>query len=183
MKLTGEISFSFISKGIESLHPSLSASGLTENAQLIFDIIHKDDLQTVQQSIQQSFLTLTTWNIEYRVVGHNNKITWFWANANPERKSNGTVIWYGNFEDITDRKEYIKGLEGILFDISHVIRKPVTTMIGLTNAMQTKDIDADRLQKCVEYIKTVAVEMDDYTRKLTEKYFELSVNFRSKVPN
>ena len=121
----------FCSKGIADLYPGLTINELLENAKNLFKFIHPDDLKTVQKSMNESFLDLSTWSVEYRVINHNDKITWLWANANPERKDDGTVVWYGTFEDITEKKEYIKGLEDILFDISHVMRKPVTTMLGL----------------------------------------------------
>jgi hypothetical protein len=51
-------------------------------------------------------------------------------------------------------------------------------MIGLTNAIQIDNLDEDKLKKCIGYIKTVSKEMDENTRKLTEKYFEISLKFR-----
>lgn len=173
MDADGDISFAFISKGIAYMHPQLTIEKLTMNAKILFEVIHPDDVQAVKKSMNESFLNLTLWSIEYRVVADNNKITWLWANANPERKDDGTVAWYGTLEDITDKKEYIKGLEDILFDISHVMRKPVTTLIGLANNIQKENLEQSSLKKSIQYIKTVSVEMDDYTKKLTEKYFEI----------
>ncbi|MEO6330559.1 MAG: PAS domain-containing protein [Ginsengibacter sp.] len=173
MNTDGDISFAFISKGIADLHPKLTIDELTKNPKILFKVIHPDDLHAVKKSMDESFLRLSPWSVEYRVVRDNNKITWLWANANPERKEDGTVAWYGTLEDITDKKEYIQGLEDILFDISHVMRKPVTTMIGLVNNIQTENLNQDRLKKSIQYIKIVSIEMDDYTKKLTEKYFEI----------
>ncbi|MEO6542317.1 MAG: PAS domain-containing protein, partial [Ferruginibacter sp.] len=177
MHPNGEITFPFISKGIADLHPTLTPEKLKNNPGMIFKVIHDDDLVSVQESMHASFLNLTAWKTEYRVISGNGKILWLWINANPERKNDGTVVWYGTIEDITEKKEYIKALEGILFDISHVIRKPVTTMLGLINAFQIEDLDEKRLKECLGYIQTVAKEMDEYTKALTEKYFEISLNF------
>lgn len=181
MTRSGERSFTFVSKGVVGLHPDLTAEKLTGNPELLFQIIHPDDRDMVKESLNDSFLNLGAWNIEYRIMWDKGKIRWLWNNANPERRDDETVVWYGTIEDITEKKEYIRGLEEILFDISHVIRKPVVTMVGLTNSIRTEDIDRQKLQKYIKYLKVVSKEMDDYTRELTEKYFDISLKVTRKL--
>jgi hypothetical protein len=171
---SGSISFPFISRGIETLHPELSVEKLNDNPELIYDIIHPDDIMPVKKNIRASFLTLSNWNMEYRVIADDGSISWHWAHARPERKEDGTVVWYGTFQDVTGRKEHIKVLEKILFDISHIIRKPVATLLALTNVIET-DIYEESLQEYVRHIKTVANEMDQDIRKLNATYAEIKV--------
>lgn len=97
-------------------------------------------------SLQESFTNLTNWNVEYRVISDTGSISWHWAHAKPERKPDGTVVWYGSFQNITERKEYIKTLEQLLFEISHGMRKPVASMLGLTAAIEKEDVDVDTLK-------------------------------------
>ena len=177
MPPNGKMSFVFVSKGITAIHPSLNPEVLKENAAIAYTVVHPDDLEAVKESLQASCLNLTNWSIEYRVILDNGNTCWHWANAKPERKDDGTVVWYGTFQDITERKEYIKTLEQILFDISHVMRRPVATMLGLTAAIAEDDMDEKTLREFTGYIKTVSEEMDTYIRKLNADYNET----RSKV--
>ena len=173
----GKMSFVLVSKGITAIHPSLNQEALKENAAIAYTVVHPDDLEAVKESLQASCLNLTNWSIEYRVILDNGNTCWHWANAKPERKDDGTVVWYGTFQDITERKEYIKTLEQILFDISHVMRRPVATMLGLTAAISEDDMDEKTLKEFTGHIKTVSEEMDTYIRKLNVDYNET----RSKV--
>jgi signal transduction histidine kinase len=81
------------------------------------------------------------------------------------------VIWYGTFQDITSRKAYEGTIEQIAFDISHVLRRPVATLLGLTSLIGTdNNIDEARLKEYSNYINKVSVELDNYTKKLNDTY-------------
>ncbi|MCC9168753.1 GAF domain-containing protein [Pontibacter harenae] len=172
MKPDGSLYFPFISKGFTDIHPDLDPVELKEDAAIAFSVVHPEDLEAVKASLFASFETLNTWSIEYRTISGDGKVSWHWANANPERKEDGTVVWYGTFQDVTARKEYINALEQIVFDISHVIRKPVATMLGLTAVIEGYTLDQETLRKYAGHIKTVSEEMDEYIKKLNEAYSE-----------
>lgn len=170
MSPAGEMSFTFVSKGIAKLHPQLSVEKLMQQPEIAFSIVHPDDLSTVQESIQVSFETLTLWNVEYRIVLDNGGISWHWGYAKPERKEDGTVVWYGTFQDITNVKEYEEALEQISFDISHVLRRPVSTMLGLTAIIEKEEMDEAGFKEYAGYIKVVSEELERFTRQLNEVY-------------
>ncbi|QCR23573.1 PAS domain-containing protein [Pontibacter sp. SGAir0037] len=180
MTANGKMSFTFLSKGIAEIHPDLDPEELKQKPELGFGAIHPEDLPVVQQSIQESFIHLTSWDMEYRVVSKNGTISWHWANANPEKQEDGTVVWYGTFQDITDRKEYIKALEQILHDISHVMRRPVATMLGLTSAIEKEVLNEKTLLEYLKHIKTVSKEMDDYIRALNDVYHSIKLNIADR---
>ena len=181
MTPNGEMSFPFVSEGITTIHPSLDPKKLKDNPEILFDVIHPDDVVSVRKSVQTSFLNLTIWRIEYRVVSDDGNISWYWGNAKPEKQNDGTVVWYGTFQDITERKEYTKTLEQILFDISHVMRRPVTTMLGLTAVFQIDELDKESLKECIDHMKTVSEEMDKYTQKLNQYYSEIRLKYTDSI--
>ena len=172
MRLDGTTSFSFISNGITVIHPALTPAKLKENAALAYQVVHPDDLESVRSSLRVSYQKLTNWSIEYRVIGVDGKVYWHWANAKPEKQADGTVVWYGTFQDITPRKEYIHTLEQILFDISHVMRRPVANLLGLTAVLTHENLDEKSRREFIGHIRTVSQEMDEYTRKLNGDYYE-----------
>ncbi|MFC6998134.1 GAF domain-containing protein [Rufibacter roseus] len=180
MKPTGEMSFPFISRGFTVIHPNLKPDELEQDASLAFNVVHHDDLEYVKGSLLESFATLKNWSVEYRVIEENGEVHWHWAHAKPERKEDGTVVWYGTFQDITERKEYIKTLEQILFDISHVMRRPVANMLGLTTAITEQDLNLETLKTCASHLKTVSEEMDSYIRKLSDTYYEAQQKLTGK---
>ncbi|PIQ20862.1 MAG: hypothetical protein COW65_12555 [Cytophagales bacterium CG18_big_fil_WC_8_21_14_2_50_42_9] len=181
MKPTGELSFPFISKGIIDIHASFTPEKLKYNPAHVFSVVHPDDLESLRQGITLSGLTLNIWRAEFRVVSDEGKVSWVSGNSRPEQKEDGTVVWYGIFKDVTERREYIKTLEQILFDISHVMRRPVATMLGLTAAIEKDDMDEKTLRTFIRHIKTVSEEMDAYIRKLNADYNETRVKVTSNT--
>ena len=179
MTASGKMSFTFVSKGITKLHPRLSVEKLMQQPEIAFDIVHPDDLPTVQESIQVSFETLTLWNVEYRIVSDSGSISWHWGYAQPERKEDGTVVWYGTFQDITHVKEYEEALEQISFDISHVLRRPVSTMLGLMAIIEKEEMDEEGFKEYAGYIKVVSEELERFTRQLNEVY----IKKKAKITN
>ena len=176
----GNMSFPFISKGITNLYHNLDPTDLKVNAEKAFTIVHPDDLESIRLSLQASFLQLTNWSIEYRAISEDGTICWHWANAKPERKEDGTVVWYGTFQNITERKEYIKTLEQLLFEISHVMRKPVANMLGLTAAIERDNLDEYTLREITRHIRTVSKEMDEYIQSLNVTYYETMLKASSQ---
>ncbi|QNF33766.1 PAS domain-containing protein [Adhaeribacter swui] len=172
MAPNGRLSFPFISKGITTVHQHLNPADLKINPEKVFAVIHPDDLGTIKASLQESYLNLTNWSIEYRAIADNGATVWHWANAKPERREDGSVVWYGTFQDITERKEYIKTLEQLLFEISHVMRKPVANILGLTAALSKKNIDEETLRTALGYIRAESEDMDKYIKQLNATYYE-----------
>lgn len=172
MTSTGQMSFSFVSKGISNMHPSLDPELLKEHPEMFFKIMHPDDHMHVRKSIRESFLDPTIWSIEFRVVSDDGSISWQMGNARPEKKEDGSIIWYGTFCDITSRKEYEQALEQISYDISHVLRGPVCTILGLTSLIEKEKIDAKMLKEYSNDMQIVSKELDSFTKRLNETYHE-----------
>lgn len=170
MTKDGKMYFPFLSSGFSDIHPGIDLQKVRKNAAIAFDVVHPDDLEMLQESLMESFNKGTIWNKEYKVISEDGKPAWHWVIAKPEKMENGTVVWYGNFQNITERKEYVNTLEQILFDISHVMRKPVANMLGLTSTIDEYDLDPETLREHVSKIKSVSEEMDRYIRKLNEVY-------------
>jgi len=165
----GQMNFDFISEGISRLHPTLNPKQLRKNAEIAFEVVHQDDLSLLTESLQTSFHKLTDWSVEYRVI-HGDQVNWHLGTGRPERLKNNDVIWYGTFQDITPQKEYEKAMEQIAFDISHVLRRPITSMLGLTNLIDKEDIDEINFKEFSGHIKLVSQELDSFSKKLNDYY-------------
>lgn len=66
-------------------------------------------------------------------------------------------------------RNYITGLEEMIFMTSHQVRQPIAHILGVLNLLDvTTDYSKDELKKIVGYIKKSAIAMDDFTKELTE---------------
>ena len=113
MNAAGQTKFGFISKGISELHTDLSVEGILENPQLAFSIIHPNDLPVIQQGIGYSYQTLKEWYAEYRVITSNG-YEWHSGRAMPHKNEDGSVTWYGMFNNISDRIDYESKLRAVV---------------------------------------------------------------------
>lgn len=167
----GHMSFDFLSKGISDLNPSLNKKMINKNPQLVYEVIHHEDLPRVKKSIRQSYLNLSEWDTEFRVNTQKSGIKWYLGKAKPKKEKNEDVVWYGTFQDITEKVEYRITLEQIAFDISHILRKPVANMIGLTKMLiEGEHLTPKKIKKIVHHIKAVSEELDQFTRRLNDAY-------------
>jgi PAS domain S-box-containing protein len=104
----------YVSEGI------LAISGKThlemeKDPNLIFNMIHPDDLPIVNEAISKSYKTLEQWKCDFRIVAENGEIKWLRGASTPQRKENG-VVWHGFLNDITSYKlaeESLKKSEAI----------------------------------------------------------------------
>jgi len=100
----GDPSFPFISEKIKDLL-GVEAQDVMKDASIAMGAVFIEDLERVYESLAVSSKHLNALYLEYRVNGPNGKQKWVSTKAIPERRGDGTIIWYGIFEDITLRKE------------------------------------------------------------------------------
>lgn len=172
MSKNGKMKFDFLSKGINSTLPNFKADLIKESPELFFKFIHNDDLPYLKQSIQESFNNLSEWHIAYRVKISDNKTEWQLGRALPEKTKEGSVVWYGTIQNITSLIEYEKAMEQIMFDLSHVLRKPVANLLGLTNMIENENFNEINFKENIGYIKIVTDELDNFINKLNETYWQ-----------
>jgi PAS domain S-box-containing protein len=99
----GKMTFPFMSKSITKIVPDIDIELLKEDASEAFSTVHPDDLPSLLLSIEESRKNLTDWKFEYRSIAFKDKITWIKGASHPNKKEDGTIVWYGYLLDITDR--------------------------------------------------------------------------------
>ncbi|MFL1454251.1 diguanylate cyclase [Marinobacter sp. GN3S48] len=83
----------------------LKPEALQKSADVVFGIVHPDDLADVGESIQASARNLTTWKHCARLKLTSGEYQWFEGHSEPERQSDGSTLWYGQFHNIQQYKE------------------------------------------------------------------------------
>ncbi len=69
-----------------------------------FDRIHADDLARVRKSINESAESLAPWQDSFRVLHPEKGELWLEARSVPRPEPDGSVVWHGFVEDVTERK-------------------------------------------------------------------------------
>jgi PAS domain S-box-containing protein len=92
----------YISESASSIL-GISAKEVMGNAYSLFDMIAKDDLDRINQSIAESAQTMKTWLQEFRIKLKSGKIKWIRATSTPHSLPNGEILWNGVLFDISDR--------------------------------------------------------------------------------
>lgn len=76
------------------------------------------------------------------------------------------------------KKEYIKGLEEMIFMTSHKVRQPVAHILGISILLNDSVNTQEDLNKMVGYMKESALALDSFTKELTHFIKKLEVNAR-----
>lgn len=71
------------------------------------------------------------------------------------------------------QREYIKGLEEMMFITSHKVRQPIANILGFSNILDQTTSSPEELKQSVACIKEAAIILDVFTRELTTFICEL----------
>lgn len=96
MSNDGSITFPFISEGKIEIR-GFSAEAVKGNPNLIFEMIHPEDVERVKQAIFESYQNLSLWEQDYRVIDSNGGLVRVKAISRPEKVDDG-VVWHGFFQ-------------------------------------------------------------------------------------
>lgn len=136
--------FPFVSEGM-SKFLGLRQEEVRLDAAPFFNLIHKEDLQEVINSKEQSAQSLSHWNIQFRTRNAEGQSIWVQNISTPERMIDGGIMWHGFCYDITDIKtseetlaEQQQRLAEIAFIQSHEFRRPIANMLGIFDIMQVE---------------------------------------------
>ena len=93
----------YASPSIENLY-GVPARDLAKDASPVFQAIHRDDVERVRQSILESAANLTPWREEFRITRPDGSVGWIAGHSLPKRQEDGSVLWHGVLEDVTESK-------------------------------------------------------------------------------
>ncbi len=109
LRTDGTYCFPFISEGIDNIF-NVSPEAAADDASVVFNKIHPDDLVGLNASIVSSARDMALWQYEYRVLSDDGTEHWLGGNSMPESEEDGSVLWHGFISDITDRKRIEESL-------------------------------------------------------------------------
>jgi len=137
----GRMCFPFASSGMKEIF-GYTPEDVKNNAKLVFDLVHPDDIEEVYKETYASAKNLTQFNCEFRVVLPDLGVKWCLSDASPEKMEDGSVLWYGIITDITKRKE---AEEKLLEN-----KKRLEAFLEISQKITTADLSHDVMQLIVD---------------------------------
>ncbi|NBB86174.1 MAG: PAS domain S-box protein [Bacteroidetes bacterium] len=100
----GRTRLPYASTGIQQLY-GVTPEQVADDATVVFERIHPEDLEGLQASIEASARTLTTWRHTSRVNLPDGRTIWVEGEAAPEKLEDGSILWHGYIQDVTEQQE------------------------------------------------------------------------------
>ncbi|MEH2027282.1 PAS domain S-box protein [Nostoc sp.] len=100
----GSVFIPYISSGCKYLY-ELEPEAVQADFQVLYKLIHPQDIKAFTESIAVCRNTLTPWHWEGRIVTPSGKLKWIQGTSQPELQEDGDFLWHGLVMDITDRKQ------------------------------------------------------------------------------
>jgi PAS domain S-box-containing protein len=104
MRVDGSFCIPYSNEVLRDIY-HVSPEEVHEDAALIFANVHPDDLASHIEKIKMSAQNLSQWRDEYRLKFEDGTVRWLAGNALPQREADGSTLWHGFVEDITERKQ------------------------------------------------------------------------------
>ncbi|MFL1895556.1 PAS domain-containing protein [Aquimarina sp. 2-A2] len=136
--------------------------------------VHPEDLSKVHEFLTNLLQKKSHHTVEYRIIKRDGTDLWMLGQGASDIDDTGKVIRvYGTGQDITTKKRaefertlYLKTLKDMLFSLSHKIRGPLTSCIGLLNILEKEHLVEEDVKRFAAFFKVSTLEMDEYVREL-----------------
>jgi|GEM_PF-2951578 len=165
LRTDGSSHFPYASQGIRDIY-NVSPEDVCEDASIVFARLYPEDVELVVKTIAESSQNLTVWQCEYRVQFDEQRIIWVQGRATPQRQVDGSTLWHGYINEITDRKlaeldlakakldaeAATKAKSEFLANMSHEIRTPMNGVLGIAELLAATGLTAEQ-QNLIQIIQ------------------------------
>ena len=79
------------------------------------------------------------------------------------------------------QQENIKGLQEMMYMISHELRQPVVQILGITSLFETLKNSPEETAELTHLIRESAKSLDNYTRELTTFVYEAELKAKNEL--
>ncbi|WP_210668607.1 diguanylate cyclase [Pseudomonas protegens] len=151
----GHSCFPYASQGLYDIY-EVDLQQLREDATLVFERIHPDDLDRVRRSVRYSAEHLAPWREEYRVCLPRAGLRWVRGEATPEVGEQGCTLWHGYLTDISD----LKGVEEELRALS--VTDSLTGIHNRRYFQERLKVELERAQREGLALAVIMLDIDHF---------------------
>lgn len=177
---SGRTNIHFISRGKDAFNHKFDFEELTENPEALREVLYEEDKIKFNNAMKEAHRTQLPISFQYRIVVDGN-LRWRWMQAVPAKDKDGKTFWYGATGDITSLIDYIASIEQIIFDIGHVIRRPLSSMLGLSKLIIDGKLTEKEIHEISQKLNHIAEEMDKFINELNNAYQEKRKNSNHNI--
>ncbi len=176
----GRTSMPFASQGIHTLF-GISPDEVLDDAGKVFALAHPDDLSSFMESIFESAKHMAPWNHEFRFL-IDGKVKWLAGNAAPELEPDGSILWHGFVNDITERvkaeaarislesqlreSQKMEAIGTLAGGIAHDFNNALAAILGNAEMAQNAASGDDLLKHCLSEIQGVSFRSRDLVKQI-----------------
>lgn len=142
-------------------------------------IVHPDDLETVQQTINKIITSKSGDIIEMTARFRKSDGHYIWLYSRQmiyERSHNDkTFTIIREVEDVTKLielqdllEEKVEQLKQVSYKNSHLVRAPVASIIGLVNLIEEQGITSDHNRQIFHFLKETITKLDNVIHEINE---------------
>ena len=151
----GHSCFPYASKGLYDIY-EVDLQQLREDASVVFERIHPDDLERVRRSVRYSAEHQAPWREEYRVCLPRAGLRWVRGEATPEVGEHGCTLWHGYLTDISD----LKGVEEELRALS--VTDSLTGIHNRRYFQERLKVELERAQRDGLALAVIMLDIDHF---------------------
>jgi signal transduction histidine kinase/PAS domain-containing protein len=122
----------------------VEADVVMKSSQILWEMVHPDDLEAMIASVQQSAQTLQPWTWSWRIITPSGQLKWLQAAGQPQRQANGDVIWDSLILDVTHTKTIEMALQKAEQEL-HLLNTRLQYQVEVRNAELEQMISYERL--------------------------------------
>lgn len=157
----GTMSFPYVSSRCREFY-ELEPDEVQQNPDLLFEMVHDDDLIKLNEAIEISAQSLQRWESEWRIITRSGKQKWLYGVSQPVLQPCGDVVW-----------------DGCVIDISRRVLATEDLLDGMKNAtsclLTTQDYDKSIDAALAELGKATSIDriyiFENHSPKVTKELF------------
>lgn len=169
LRADGTACLPYASEGLRELF-GVSPSDVKENIDILTRVMDPEDFTRVWADVLESAATKAVWNSQFRVNIPGKGVQWREGTASPEKLPDGTTLWHGFIQDISERKR----IEDTLAEASRRLEELSITdaLTGIANRRQfdmVLDREYERQAQTAGNLALIFIDID-YFKRFNDKY-------------